>query len=213
MSSFGPKSKILRSALILSVAAVLFAVPMQGVFASNTSSNNFAELVWGNGVPYSMVAPPSPIPHPGAAQGQEDFYEEAPQVPSAGFPFSPQSSDCTHIGIVPGTNSAPCYHDHTLDTVPGQVGYTGLWHVYLVVCLYDQPSVTVGNSSCTSESVSGDLLSGGFATLNLASTVVIDGSPTPLTSGPAVDAAVAAGVVTIIDTGVTFICPVQLFSG
>ncbi len=212
MSTFG-LHKIAKSALILSVIAILLAVPLQGVIASNASSHNFAELVWGNGVPYSMVAPPSPIPHPGAAQGQETFYEEAPQVPSAGFPFSPQSTDCSHLGIVPGTNSVPCYHDHTLDTVPGQVGYTGLWHVYLVVCLYNQASVTVGSSSCNSETISGDLFSGSPVTLHLAASVVINGTSTPLTSGPAVDAAEAAGVVTIVDTGVTFICPVQLYAG
>ncbi len=188
-------------------------MPAVSVYASNGSSKNFAELVWGDGSLYSMVAPPSPLPHPGAAQGQEDFFEEAPQVPSEGFPASPQSQDCTHLGIVPGTNSAPCYHDHTLNTVPGDAGYTGLWHVYLVLCLHNQPSATVGSSSCTAETVSGTLLSGGSVTLNLASTVVVNGTPTPLTSGAAVQAAVTAGIVTIFDTGVTFICPVQPYSG
>ncbi len=198
---------------ILSVLALLLALPVASVYASNQSSKNFAELVWGDGNLYSMVAPPSPTPHPGAAQGQEDFYEAAPQVPTSGFPSSPQSSDCTHIGLVPGTNSVPCLHDHILNTVPGDAGYRGLWHVYLVLCLYNQPSVTVGSSSCTAESVSGTLLSGGSATLNLASVVVINGTPTPLTSGAAVHAAADAGVVTIFDTGVTFICPVQPYSG
>jgi hypothetical protein len=42
---------------------------------------------------------------------------------------------------------------------------------------------------------------------------MVSGAPTPLTSDAAVDAANSAGVVTIIDTGVTFICPVQPFSG
>ncbi len=198
---------------ILPIIALLVAVPVTSVYASNSHSKNFAELVWGDGKLYSMVAPPSPEPHPGAPQAQEGFYEEAPQVPSAGWPASPQSTDCTHLGIVPGTNSSTCFHDHTLDTVPGDVGYRGLWHVYLVLCLYDQASVTVGNSSCSAESVSGTLFSGGSMTLNLASTVVVNGTPTPLTSGAAVDAAVAAGVVTLVDTGVTFICPVQPYSG
>ncbi len=188
-------------------------MPAVSVYASNQHSKNFAELVWGDGKTYSMVAPPSPEPHPGAAQAQEDFFEEAPQASSSGWPISPQSTDCTHLGIVPGTNSATCYHDHTLNTVPGDVGYRGLWHVYLVLCLYNQPSVTVGSSSCTSESISGTLLSGGSITLHLASVVVINGTPTPLTSGAAVHAAADAGVVTIFDTGVTFICPVQPYSG
>lgn len=207
------KKTTARSALILSIIAILLAVPLQGVVASNSHSKNFAELVWGDGKTYSMVAPPSPEPHPGAPQAQEDFFEEAPQVPSAGLPISPQSSDCTHLGIVPGTNSVPCLHDHTLNTVPGDVGYRGLWHVYLVVCLYNQPSATVGSSSCSSETISGTLLAGGSVTLNLASVIVINGTPTPLTSGAAVNAAVGAGVVTLIDTGVTFICPVQPYSG
>ncbi len=198
---------------ILPIIALLLAMPVLSVYASNGSSKNFAELVWGDGKTYSMVAPPSPEPHPGAAQAQEDFFEEAPQVPSSGSPISPQSTDCTHLGFVPGTTSATCYHDHTLNTVPGDVGYRGLWHVYLVLCLGNQPSATVGSSSCTAETISGTLLSGGSATLNLASTVVINGTPTPLTSGAAVQAAVSAGVVTIFDTGVTFICPVQPYSG
>ncbi len=205
------KSKSLL--VLLPIALLLFALPVTGVFASNSHSKNFAELVWGDGRPYSMVAPPSPEPHPGAPQAQEDFYEEAPQAASSGWPISPQSQDCTHLGIVPGTNSVPCLHDHTLDTVPGDPGYRGLWHVYLVLCQYNQPSVTVGNSSCTAETVSGALLSGGNATLNLASTVIVNGTLTPLTSGAAVDAAVSAGVVMLFDTGVTFICPVQPYSG
>jgi len=202
-----------RSVFAILVLALLVAIPVSAALASNSSSKNFAELVWGDGKSYSMVAPPSPEPHPGAVQGQENFYEEAPQVPSAGFPISPQQDDCSHLGIVPGTNSVPCLHDHTLDTVPGDVGYRALWHVFLVVCLFNQPSATVGSSSCSSETVSGTLFTGGSVTLHLASVVVVNGTPTPLTSGPAIDAAVAAGVVTLIDTGVTFICPVQPFSG
>jgi hypothetical protein len=207
------KDKILRLALVLSVMAVLLAMPLGSVMASNSSSKNFAELVWGDGTLWSMVAPPSPIPHPGASQGQEDFYEEAPQVPTAGFPVSPQSEQCDHIGIVPGTSNIPCYHDHTLGTVPGDAGFRALWHVYLVLCLNNQPSVTVGDSSCTAESITGTLLSGGVATLNLASSVYVHGTLTPLTSEAAINSAVSAGVVTIFDTGVTFICPVQPYSG
>ncbi len=211
LSEFSNKGK--AKLAILPIIALLLAIPAVSVYASNSQSKNFAELVWGDGHLYSMVAPPSPEPHPGAAQAQEDFYEEAPQVPTSGWPASPQSQDCTHLGIAPGTNSTACYHDHTLNTVPGDVGYRGLWHVYLVLCLYNQPSASVGSSSCTAETVSGTLLSGGSATLNLASTVVINGTSTPLTSGAAIQAAVDAGVVTIFDTGVTFICPVQPYSG
>ena len=161
-----------------------------------------------------MVAPPSPIPHPGNAQAQEDLYEEAPQVPSAGFPASPQSNACEHLGIIPGSNTTQCYHDHTIDVPPQNHGeYSALWHVYMVVCLYNQPSFSSGSSACTSEAVSGTLVTGGVATLYLASTVTIDGTQTPLTSVSAIEAAESAGVVTIIDTGVTFICPVQAYKG
>ena len=85
--------------------------------------------------------------------------------------------------------------------------------MFLVLCPNNEPSVTVGSSSCTAEAVSDTLFYGASAALNLASTVVISGTPTPLTSGPAVEAAVNAGVVTLVDTGVTFICPVQPYSG
>lgn len=200
--------------VILPIIALLFALPIASVNASKQNSKNFAELVWGDGNLYSMVAPPSPLPHPGAPQGQEDFYEEAPQVPSMGFPASYQQTDCTHLGLTPGTTNIPCFHDHTLGSVPGDPGFRALWHVFLVVCLGNQPSATAGSSSCTAETVTGVPLGGSSPiTLNLAGSIVIDGTPTPLTSDSAINAAVGAGVVTIVDTGVTFICPVQLYSG
>ncbi len=200
--------------------ALLVALPVTNVVASNSSSKNFAELVWGDGTLWSMVAPPSPIPHQGASQGQEDFYEEAPQGVGTTFPASPQSDACEHLGIDPSLAHSPCFHDHTLGSVPGDTGFRALWHVFLVVCTggtfpnIGASSVTVGSSSCTSGPVTGHFFGGGPAvTLNLAKTVVLNGTPTPLTSGGAVEAAVAAGVVVAVDTGETFICPVQAFSG
>ncbi len=203
-----PKT-ILAIAVIVSVIAF---IPISNVAAFNYSSKNFAELVWGNGTLWSMVAPPSPIPHPGAVQGQEDFYEMAPQMPGLGFPYSYQSSDCSHLGIDSSLTHTPCLHDHTLGSVPGEVGYSGLWHVYLVLCLYNQPSVTVGSSSCSAGPVTGTLIGGPTVTLNLAGSVYVNGVLTPLTSDAAIQSAVSAGVVTIFDTGVTFICPVQAYS-
>ncbi len=206
--------KIPRQILtLLPVIALLLALPVTNVLASNSSSKNFAELVWGDGTLWSMVAPPSPLPHPGASQAQEDFFEEAPQAPSAGFPTSPQSDACDHLGIIPGTSTS-CFHDHTLGSTPGTPGFTALWHVFLVVCLGNSPSASVGGSSCTAGPVTGVPFGGSSPiTLNLAGSVVIDGVPTPLTSAAAVGSAEAAGVVSTIDTGVTFICPVQPFSG
>ncbi len=206
------KKIIPRLLAILAILAILF-LPMRGVVASNSSSHNFAELVWGNGTLWSMVAPPSPLPHPGANQAQETFYEEAPQAAAVGFPTSPQSDACEHLGIIPGSNTTPCLHDHTITVTPGTHGGFGvLWHVFLVVCLGNAPMATVGTSSCTSKTVSGTSFTGGTSTLHLASTVMVSGTLTPLTSDAAVDMAKAAGIVTIIDTGVTFICPVQSFS-
>ena len=49
--------------------------------------------------------------------------------------------------------------------------------------------------------------------VHLASVVTVGGAQTPLTSVSAIEAAESAGVVTIIDTGVTFICPVQAYKG
>ena len=205
------KKTIPRLVAILAILAVL-ALPIRGAVASNSSSNNFAELVWGNGTLWSMVAPPSPLPHPGASQAQETFYEEAPQVPTAGFSTSPQSDACEHLGIVPGSNTTPCFHDHTIAVTPGtHGGFGALWHVFLVVCLGNAPTATVGTSSCTSKTVTGTSFAGGATTLHLASAVKISGALTPLTSDTEVNAANSAGIVTIIDTGVTFICPVQPF--
>ena len=207
------KKIISRLVTILAILAVL-VLPMRGAVASNSSSHNFAELVWGNGTSWSMVAPPSPEPHPGASQAQETFYEEAPQAPDKGFPISPQSNACDHLGIVPGSNTTPCFHDHTIAVTPGtQGGFGALWHVFLVVCKDNAPSAAVGTSSCTSETVTGIPFGGStLITLHLASSVMVSGVLTPLTSDAAVDAAKSALIVTIIDTGVTFICPVQPFT-
>ena len=207
------KKMVSRLLAILAILAVL-VLPMRGVVASNSSSHNFAELVWGNSTLWSMVAPPSPLPHPGASQAQEAFYEEAPQAPDQGFPTSPQSNACEHLGIVPGSNTTPCFHDHTIAVTPGtHGGFGALWHVFIVVCLGNAPSAAVGTSSCTSKTVSGTSFGGGTSTLHLASAVMVSGTLTPLTSDAAVDTAKSAGIVTLIDTGVTFICPVQPFSG
>ncbi len=207
------KKMISRLIPIVAILAVL-VLPIKGVVASNSSSNNFAELVWGNGSLWSMVTPPSPLPHAGVSQAQETFYEEAPQLPATGFPTSPQSDACEHLGIIPGSNTTPCLHDHTIAVTPGTLGGFGaLWHVFIVVCLNNALGATVGTSSCTSTTVSGTSFMGSASTLHLASVVKVSGTLTPLTSAAAVDAAEAAGVVSEIDTGVTFICPVQPFNG
>ncbi len=219
MPKYSKNSKTILT--VLPVIALLLALPVTNVFASNSSSKNFAELVWGDGTLWSLLAPPSPLPHPGASQGQEDFFEEAPQCatstgpgcPAFGSPASPQSDACDHLGIIPGT-SASCSHDHTLGSTPGTPGFRALWHVFLVVCLSNAPSATSGSSSCTAGPVTGVPFGGSSPiTLNLAGSVVIDGTATPLTSAAAVQSAEAAGVVSTIDTFVTFICPVQPFSG
>ena len=215
MKNVRSSKKIVSRLLAILVILAVLVLPIRGAVASNSSSNNFAELVWGNSTLWSMVAPPSPLPLAGATQAQETFYEEAPQVPDQGFPTSPQSNACEHLGIIPGTNTTPCWHDHTIAVTPGaQGGFGALWHVFIVVCLGNAASATVGTSSCTSEAVSGIPFGGTtLTTLHLAATVMVSGAPTPLTSDAAVDAAKSAGVVTIIDTGVTFICPVQPFNG
>ncbi len=198
---------------ILPIIALLIAMPVTNVVASNSSSKNFAELVWGDGTLWSMVAPPSPIPHPGATQGQEDFYEEAPQGVGTSFPVSPQSNDCSHLGINPFLPHSDCSHDHTLGSVPGDTGFRALWHVFLVVCLNNAVSASTDHGTCTSKTVTGTFFGDGPALLHLASSVTIDGTPTPLTSEVAITSAFNAGLVTIIDTHVTFICPVQAFRG
>lgn len=215
MSKYSRNSKTIIT--ILPIIALLIAIPVTNVVASNQSSKNFAELVWGDGTLWSMVAPiHAPFPHPGASQGQEDFYEEAPQVPGLGFPESYQSNDCSHLGIIPGTNSTTCHHDHTLGSVPGDTGFRALWHVFLVVCGDNVVSVVYDSlNSCTSETVTGTPFPPGPTTLTLylAKIVTIGGTPTPLTSEAAINSAVNAGLVTEIDTGVTFICPVQAYRG
>ncbi len=186
-------------------------MPLGGAVASISSSKNFAELVWGNRTSWSMLAPPSPLPHLGATQAQQEFYEEAPQVPSVGSPISPQSDHCYHIGIIPGTNTDPCLHDRTIPVPPGDNrDFSALWHVFLAVCLGNAASATVGSSPCTAGPVTGQLFgTTGLTTLNLASSIVIGGTPTPLISAAAVEAAESAGIVAIIDIHVTLICPVQ----
>ncbi len=199
--------RILASSLLITYALILPGMTPT-VQARTTSSPNFAELVWGNNQLWNMIAPPARFPIPANMMAHEDFYEEAPQHPGMGFPSSPQSSDCEHLGLASTTTT--CHHDHTVPIPNGNHGgFTVVWHVFLVLCVGNAASVTLGSNSCVAETVSGTLLGGGSVTLNLAQTVIVGGSTVPLTSDSAVEAASAAGIVTIFDSGVTFICPIQ----
>ncbi len=192
----------LRLAEIAIIASILAAAALVPVQADATASHNFGELTWGNNNLWALIAPPSPLPMPSSLRAVDPFYELAPQVPSAGFPASPQSSACEHLGIVPGSNTTPCSHDHVIPVPPDNIGaFNANWHVFLVLC---------ASAKCTPELVSGTLFSGQSVTLNLAQSVTLPGSttPTPLTSVSLIQAAIASGAVTALDTHVVFICAI-----
>ncbi len=164
----------------------------------------------------NMIVPPATFPSPANDMAHNDFYEMSPQHPGMGFPFSPQSSVCEHLGLasgttnVGGTSVAGCLHDHTVTITNGNLGNSVVWHVFLVVCLGNAASVTIGSNSCVAQTVTGTDFGGNSVTLNLAQVVTVGGSTLPLTSDSAVDtAATVAGIVTLIDTHVVFICPIQ----
>jgi hypothetical protein len=177
------------------------------VRADATASQHFGELVWGNSQLWALVAPPSPLPMPSNMLSTEPFYELAPQIPSAGLPTSPQSFACEHLGIIPGTNSVPCAHDHVIPAPPGNAGaFNANWHVFLVLC----SPTGVSSGACTPEVVSGTLFTGQQVSLPLAQSVTLPGTstPTPLTSVPLIQSALSSGAVIKVDTGVVFICTI-----
>ncbi len=193
-----------RGILVVVCALAMAIVPM--VLAVPARATLGGELGWGNGQLVFIGVPPAKFPSPANVMAHENFYEAAPQVPSLGSPKSPQSDACDHLGFVVPTTG--CLHDHIIPVQAGNAGTFGVvWHVFLVVC--------AGNagSACTAETLSGTLFTGGSATFALAQIVTVGGSPLPLTSVSAIEAAETAGVVTEIDTGVTFICPIQPFGG
>jgi hypothetical protein len=79
-------------------------------------------------------------------------------------------------------NGNPIYHDHVLDSIPSNPGhgeFNALWHVFVI-----RPA----NSLPATQAAYAALL--------------------PMTSEAAVDAAIAAGVATEIDTGSYFLCAI-----
>jgi len=105
--------------------------------------------------------------------------------------FYPANHALWPVGVLPLCN--PCdhpgpagdprnYHDHVLDSIPSDPGhgeFNALWHVF---------AVRPANSSPT--------------------TVAAFAARLPMTSEAAVDAAIAAGVATEIDTGSYFLCSI-----
>lgn len=207
----------MRQAKIVVTFAILalLAIPLAPALGDATSSHNFAENVWANNQIYGMIAPPSRFPMPTNPNGQEDFYELAPQVPSLAFPSSPQSNDCTHLGIIPGTNNIPCWHDHVVPApAHNQGSFSAVWHVYLILCTPDG----ISNHYCTPEVVSGTLLTGGSVTLPLVMNATNPNTGTPLgplTSTTAINNALNLinpatnqPIMVEVDTGVSFVCTV-----
>ncbi len=197
--------KVKLTLLLLASASLLFAFgPMQTARASNLSSPFFGELVWGNNQLWQLLVPPAQFIIPSNALAQENFYEAAPQIPTMGFPVSPQSDACEHLGIASPTTG--CFHDHIIPIPTANQGSFNVnWHVIVIVCFGNQASVTTTSGSCTSQTVTGIGFDGKSVTLNLAK--VVTGGP--LTSVSAVETAENAGLVSEHDTGVTFICPIQ----
>ena len=166
------------------LGTILLLVPAT-VSAEMSSSPWAAEMMWGNGTLWQMMAPPGGVAN--ASQGaQEPLYIIAPQDLSN--PQAPANND--HL---PGVA-----HDHVISVPPGNHGrYSAVWHVYVVGCT--SPAVLAGICTSYSETFPNGhvvplarLINGG----NIESESVID-------------SALANGYIFLIDTGVVFLCPVQ----
>jgi len=108
-----------------------------------------------------------------------DFYETVYPPNKALWPDTPQCNPCDHEGN--GIDFTD-FHNHVLDSIPSNPGggeYNPLWHVFVIV----PASLTPAGQAAYAARL-------------------------PMKSEAAIDAAIAAGVATEVDTGFYFICAV-----
>ena len=134
------------------------------------------EPVWVNGQQVTMTFPQAGVPvHAVPSARQQNFYVLAPQTDTA-------------QGETPGF-----FHDHVIETSPGKGGFTPFMHGYFVIC--SQEGISTGDCTFTIATPPGG------APLPLTQAV----TGYDLTTAQGIQAAAAAGLVVLIDTGAVFI--------
>lgn len=172
---------------LLSTIGLLLILCLPALTAAASSSNSkwAADLMWGNNTQWQMLAPPA---NGTAASGHsnnpaEELYFVAPQTSN---PQTPADNP-----KLPGTA-----FDHVISIPPGNHGtYNANWHVYIVAC---------ASSACTGP----DLTLRNGTTITFAQSV----NQGNLTSDSAIDAGLSSGALSLVDTGVVFVCPVAPYN-
>lgn len=142
-----------------------------------------SELVWGNDELYRILEPKLPVPAGSASQ--EPFYI---------------------IGTIGVTQSSYGPFDHVI-AVPEHNGgdFSAIWHVYW---LEAGPNATPASVAVRSAITPFGLTAGQGANFVYAADLSGTGTLVPLTSEGKVEAAIARGLATPVDSGIVFTCPV-----
>jgi hypothetical protein len=134
------------------------------------------EPVWVDGRQVTMVFPQAAASfNPVPSAEQQNFYVVAPQTDTA-------------QGETPGF-----FHDHVIETAPGDRGFTPFMHGYLVIC--SEEGISTGDCTFNLETPPGG------SPIPLAKSV----TGYDLTTAEGIQAAADAGLVVLIDTGAVFL--------
>jgi hypothetical protein len=179
----------IRSIAIPTVALFLIVLMLGGIHANaNMSSSPWAaEVMWGNGTLWQMMAPPGQ----GSNNPAEPLYIVAPQTSTPQAP-----ADNNHL---PGVA-----HDHVISVPPGNRGtYNANWHVYVVLCT--SAAITAGTCMPDWETFPGPNGPGTGPTLPLAQSIYGQS----ITSDSVILSGLSSGAVVLHDAGINFVCVVQ----
>jgi hypothetical protein len=176
--------------IFVSALALLAILLMLGTVHANanmSSSPWAAEVMWGNGTLWQMMAPPGY----GSNNPAEPLYIVAPQTSTPQAP-----ADNNHL---PGVA-----HDHVISVPPGNRGaYNANWHVYVVLCT--PAAIIAGTCVPDWETFPGPGGPGTGPTLPLAQSV----NGQSITSDSVILSGIGSGEVVLHDTGINFVCVVQ----
>jgi hypothetical protein len=168
--------------------AVMFTLAAAASMAHADGAPFPSELVWGNDLLYRILG--TKIPVPGAPPAQEPFY-----IIGAVDPSNPQA-----------TYGNQGVWDHTIpvhSANPG--GFTAIWHILWLVA---GPKATSANVGVRNQPIPFGPGAGTPEVFVYAADIYGTGTLVPLTSLAKVQAAIALGLATPLDSTIVFTCPV-----
>jgi hypothetical protein len=176
--------------IAVSTLALLAILLMLGAIHANadmSSSPWAAEVMWGDGTSWQMMA----VPGAGSNIPAEPLYIVAPQTSTPQAP-----ADNNHL---PGVA-----HDHVISVPPDNHGtYNANWHVYVVLCTHS--AILAGTCVPDWETFPGPAGPGTGPTLPLAQ--LIGGQS--IASDSVILSGLGSSEVVLHDTGINFVCLVQ----